>query len=233
MTAHRTQLREISRSLWSEHEAIPYHRPHSRSPFPWQRVGRRGRRWVEKVDRKTRYLRTLKPRVPSGPAGMRTTLLGKLLPFGAPDFAWILFISCVIFSSGLFSSPRILLRASAYSCSRYNSSCSHTFDRTGRAMQLHTCFRDLIGCLGLSSFNGPSPLPSLVGLFNIFTIGFGGTYWDLRPSSPSMIILVLASWLVLHPKGCCNVYMVHGKWPRYFSTALEKHGKKRTLETFT
>lgn len=96
-------------------------RPHSRSPSLWKREGERGKRWLETFDPwKTRYLRTLKPRVPSGPVGMRTILFGRPLPLGTLDFGWILLISCIIFSSGLFSSPRILFRASAYSCSLWN-----------------------------------------------------------------------------------------------------------------
>ena len=47
MTIRRTQLREyLVRSSW-EREVILCYWPHSRSPSPWQRVGRRGRRWVE------------------------------------------------------------------------------------------------------------------------------------------------------------------------------------------
>lgn len=57
--------------------------------------------------------------------------------------------------------------------------------------KINTCFKDLIGCFGLSPFvNGPSPLPreSLCGLFNILTVGIDGTYCDLKPSSPNITI---------------------------------------------
>lgn len=85
-----------------------------------------------------------------------------------------------------------------YSCMFLYVRISANLNKT----MLHTCFKDLIGCLGFSSFSGPSPLPceSLDGLFNIFTVGFGGTYWDLRPSSPKIIILVFVLWLDLYPK---------------------------------
>lgn len=54
----------------------------------------------------------------------------------------------------------------------------------------NTCFKDLIGCFGLSPFNsGPSPCEFLSGLFSILTVGFGA-YCDRMLSSPNMIILV-------------------------------------------
>lgn len=68
-------------------EAIFCHQPHSCLSSPRKEKGRRGKRWVEKVDlRKTRYLRRLNPRVPSGPMGIRITLLGKPLPLGVTGF---------------------------------------------------------------------------------------------------------------------------------------------------
>lgn len=69
-----------------------------------------------------------------------------------------------------------------------------------------------MGCLGLSPFiNGPSPPPrwSPVGLFSIFTVGFGGTYWDLMPSSPNIIILVSVLWLFLYIHARNVTYVIH------------------------
>lgn len=112
---------------------------------------------------------------------------------------WILLTSCTSLSSGLFSSPRILFLASAYSCSLWKKRENYKQIKKAVFFWIITCFRDLIGCFGFSPFkSGQSPPPweFLEGLLRIFTVGLGGTYWERKASSPKIIILVPELWLL-------------------------------------
>lgn len=98
------------------------------------------------------YLRCLKPCDPSGPNGCLITLLGCLLSSGWEILVGLSRMGFSCSSSGL-ALPRIRLRASAYSASRWAR------DLTGRA--------GLLVALGLLS------TPLLVGLLRMRICGGG------------------------------------------------------------